>query len=138
MIASIIRIVLFVSLAFGGYKLYPRFKPALQPILANPAILGAETIVPVINKVNDLLPDKIQIPLPADTATTAGGDQSANNNGQISGVTTTNTIVNNVVNEVKQKAAEAAEEQIDQVKKETGNAFCAALIETIKKQCGVP
>lgn len=129
MFTAIIRIALLTGLVFGGYKLYPRFKPALQPILSNPAILGAEALQPVINKINDVLPDKIQIP--------TGGDQSTNNNGQISGATTTNDIVNNVVNEVKQKASEAAQEQIDTVKKETGNAFCAALIETIKKQCGV-
>src|SRR3989344_8147803 len=130
MFPSFIRIALLAGLVFGGYKLYPRVKPALAPILSNPIILGAETLEPAINKVNDLLPNNIQIPTPKQNSSTPSEESTQN-------PAPSSTVIKDIVDEVKQKAGEAAQDQIDVVKKETGNAFCAALVETIKKQCGI-
>lgn len=124
MLASLARIALLIGLAFGGYKLYPRLKPVIQPILTNPKVLGAEIATPVIDTVNKILPDNFQVPTSSRPNETNPTDLS--------------NLTNTVIDSVKQKATEAAGDQIDAAKKEAGNAFCAALIETVKKQCGIP
>ncbi len=143
---SFLRITLLIALVFVAYKLYPRFKPVIQPALANPQILGAQVATPVIDTVNKILPNNLRIPtLSPQKDTPTGSNQSSSNtnstNNQSTNSSSNNTPtippLNNIINDVKQKAGEAAQNQIDTVKKETSNAFCTALIETIKKQCGV-
>lgn len=143
MFASIIRIALLAGLIFGGYKLYPHIKPSLQPLLSNSAVLGAEALDPIIKIANNLLPENLKIPTnqakpdlapldkPASDTTNSSNQSNETNSSNLSNLT------NSVIDEVKQKAGEAAQTQIDAVKKETSNAFCAALVETIKKQCGL-
>jgi len=133
MLASLARIGILIGISAAAWIFYPKIKPILQPLLANPQVLGTQAIEPVINKVNDLLPDNIQIPTTKPTTTISNGSNQTTTGTP----SPTSSILKNVVDEVKQKAADAAQTQIDNVKKETGNAFCAALIETIKKQCGV-
>ena len=127
MFASIIRIALLAGLVFGGYKLYPRFKPVLESII-KPEALGAQIIHPAIKTINDFLPDNFQIPLP-----------TADSDGQISGAATNNAVsnvVNTVIEDVKKKAGEIAEDQIDAAKREAGKAFCQVLTEKVKTECG--
>lgn len=145
MFASIIRIALLAGLVFGGYKLYPHLKPALQPLLSNSAVLGAEALDPVIKIANNLLPENLKIPTnqakpdlaPLDkpssdtTPPNSSSEDNQTNSANLSNLT------NSIIDEVKQKAGQAAQTQIDAVKKETSNAFCTALVETIKKRCGL-
>jgi len=139
MFASIIRIALLAGLVFGGYKLYPRLKPALQPFLSNPAVLGTQALDPVIKTVNNVLPENLKIPTNQAKPDLASPDNPANSSSETNQSISTNlsNLTNSVIDEVKQKASEAAQNQIDAVKKETSNAFCTALVETIKKQCGL-
>ncbi len=135
MFASIIRIALLAGLVFGGYKLYPHIKPSLQPFLSNPAVLGTQALDPVIKTANNLLPENLKIPTnkPASDAAPANSSSETNQ----SNSTNLSNLTNSVIDEVKQKAGQAAQTQIDAVKKETSNAFCTTLVETIKKQCGL-
>ncbi len=124
MFAPIARIALLLAAVFGVYKLYPRLKPVLEPII-KPEVLGAEIIHPAIKTINDFLPDKFQIPLPG---------------GEVSGAATSNAVsnvVNTVIEDVKKKAGEIAEDQIDAAKAEAGKAFCQVLIEKVKTECAV-
>ena len=140
MFASIIRIALLAGLVFGGYKLYPHIKPSLQPYLSNPAVLGTQALDPVIKTVNGLLPENLRIPTNKPASDTPNSTQAkpdlASPDNQ-SNSTNLSNLTNTVIDEIKQKAGQAAQNQIDTVKKETSNAFCVALVETIKKQCGL-
>lgn len=130
MFASIARLALVVAAVFGLYKLYPRFKPILEPII-KPEVLGAEIIHPAIKTINNFLPDNFQIPIPSDTAANPDG-------GQVSGAETTtavSNIVNTAIEDVKKKAGDIAQEQIDAAKQEAGKAFCQVLIEKVKTEC---
>lgn len=135
MFATIARLALVAAAVFGLYKLYPRLKPALEPII-KPEILGAEIIHPAIKTLNEFLPDNYQIPIPSDTAANPDG-------GQVSGAeTSTNSsnlsnLTNTIINSVKQQARELAQEQIDAAKQEAGKAFCQVLIEKVKTECGL-
>lgn len=122
MFASIIRIVLLAGLVFGGYKLYPHIKPTLQPLLTNPTVLGTA---------NNLLPENLKIP------TNKPASDDPNSAQAKPDLASLDNLTNTVIDQVKQKASEAAQTQIDAVKKETSNAFCVALVETIRKQCGL-
>lgn len=137
MLASVIRIAILIAAVFGSYKLYPRFKPVLAPII-KPEVLGAQILHPAIKTINEFLPDNIQIPIPKETDV-ADENQDVNN-GQVSGATTSNNPVSNVVTtiieDVKKKAGEVANEQIDAAKTEAGKAFCQVLIERVKTECG--
>ncbi len=137
MLASIIRIALLAGLVFGGYKAYPRIKPTLEPIIGNPKVLGLEIAAPIIDTINQALPDNIQIPVPGKPD---GSPEAATDTGQISGATTSvnpvSNIANTVMDEVEKKAGELAQEQIDAAKKEAGKAFCQVLIERVKNECG--
>src|SRR3989338_4810427 len=113
MFASIARIALLLAAVFGVYKLYPRFKPVLEPII-KPEVLGAKIIHPAIKTINDFLPDNFQI-------AKAPEDQ-------------VNSVVNTVIEDVKKKAGEIAEEQIKAAKTEAGKAFCQVLIEKGKTE----
>lgn len=129
---AIIRLALVAAAVFGLYKLYPRFKPVLEPII-KPEVLGAEIIHPAIKTLNEFLPDNFQIPLPSDTAANPDG-------GQVSGAETTtavSNVVNTVIEDVKKKAGDIAQEQIDAAKQEAGKAFCQVLIEKVKTECGL-
>ncbi|MFZ2201900.1 MAG: hypothetical protein WAV56_00735, partial [Microgenomates group bacterium] len=122
-----------LAAVFGVYKLYPRFKPVLEPII-KPAVLGAKIIHPAIKTINDFLPDKFQIPLPGNTT----GENKAQTPGEVSGAATSNAVsnvVNTVIEDVKKKAGEIAADQIDAAKKEAGKAFCQVLIEKVKTEC---
>lgn len=136
MFASIIRITLLAGLVFGGYKLYPRLKPAIQPLLSNPSVLGmANNLLPENLKIptNQAKPDLAPLDKPSSDTTPPNSSSETN---QTNSANWSN-LTNSVINEVKQKAGQAAQDQIDAVKKETSNAFCTALVETIKKQCGL-
>lgn len=138
MFASIIRIALLAGLVFGGYKLYPRLKPAIQPLLTNPSVLGTA---------NNLLPENLKIPTNKPTSDNPNSSQAKSREAGSGSAgpdlaspensANWSNLTNSVIDEVKQKAGQAAQDQIDAVKKETGAAFCAALVETIKKQCGL-
>ena len=125
MFASIARIALLLAAVFGVYKLYPRFKPVLEPII-KPEVLGAKIIHPAIKTINDFLPDNFQIPLTADNGQVSGAETSSN---------TVSNVVNTVIEDVKKKAGEIAEEQIKAAKAEAGKAFCQVLIEKVKTEC---
>lgn len=116
MLASLVRIALLVGLVFGGYKIYPRFRPAIEPIL-KPEVLGKQVVRPVVGNLNSLLPDRFQIP----TTNTTTNDT---------------TVTSKIMSEVKQKASEIADDQIEVIKKEAGKAFCQVLLEKIKSECG--
>lgn len=130
MLASLLRIAFFAALGFGAYKLYPQYQPMVQKQLENPAILGAN-VAPVIDKINDLLPENLQIPTPTPSGTS----------GDVKGEATTITpppIIQKVIEEVKIKTNEIAQEQLDQIKKEAGQQFCRVLIEKIETECASP
>jgi len=132
MFATIARLAVVAAAVFGVYKLYPHFKPALEPII-KPEVLGAEIIHPAIKTINEYLPDNIQIPLPQPK------DNGNNSTGQVSGATNSSpaaNIVNTVIEDVKKKAGNVAQEQIDAAKAEAGKAFCQVLIERVKTECG--
>lgn len=136
MFASIIRIALLAGLVFGGYKLYPRLKPAIQPLLTNPSVLGtANNLLPENLKIptNQAKPDLAPLDKPS-SDTTPPNSSSEDNQANSANLF---NLTNSIIDEVKQKAGQAAQNQIDTVKKETSNAFCTALVETIKKQCGL-
>jgi len=144
MLASLFRIAVLAGLIATVWITYPKIKPVIQPALANPQILGAKVATPVIDTVNKVLPNNLRIPtLSPQKNTPTNSNQGATNtnnqstNNSNSSSNPTIPPLNNLINDVKQKAGEAAQNQIDAVKKETSNAFCAALIETIKKQCGL-
>ncbi len=135
MFASLARIAILAILAVGGYKLYPRLAPTLGPALKNPQVLGARAAIPIIRTINQILPDNIQLPTPKPAQSAPDQTQSSNPS-STNPSTATNAIVNQVIEEVKQKAGEMAQDQIDAAKKEAGKAFCAALLEKIKTECG--
>jgi|CXWL01.1.fsa_nt_gi hypothetical protein len=135
MLASIIRIALFAGLLFGGYKLYPKIKPSLEPIIGNPQVLGVELATPIINTINQALPDNLQLPVPKQTNQPS---ETTDANGKVKGTNVSNpvsNIANTVIEQVKVKAGELAQEQIDSAKKEAGKAFCQVLIEKVKSEC---
>lgn len=139
MLATLARLALIAAFAFGIWKFYPRLAPAIQPILANPKVFGAEIIGPVIRTINEILPDNLQIPSPRQSDS-EGGPTS---NSQVSGASTSspnssdNPNLTNIVDQVKQKAGEIAQDQIEAAKKEAGKAFCQVLIEKVKTECNL-
>lgn len=137
MFASIARLALLAIIALGAWKFYPRLKPAIQPILANPKTLGAEIIDPAIRTINKILPDKIQIPVPTNSDRPPEAKDGAVDGASTSSPNSSNNPnLTNIVDQVKQKAGEIAQDQIDAAKKEAGKAFCQVLIEKVKTECG--
>ena len=124
MLASLIRIAIVVALGFGAYKLYPQYKPIVQKQIENPGVLG-ETVGPVIDNINTLLPDNIQIPTPGNN------DDQPGNPRPIS----VPPAVQQAIDEIKVKTTEITNQQIEIIKKEASKQFCSALIEKIKTEC---
>lgn len=123
MFASLIRIAIVVALGFGAYKLYPQFKPIVQKQIENPNVLG-DTVGPVIDNINSVLPDNIQIPTPSPV-----------------GITTEKQPIKvpqalqQAIDEIKIKTTEITNQQLEIIKKEASKQFCSALVEKIKAEC---
>lgn len=124
MFASLIRIAILIGLGFGAYKLYPQYKPIIQKQVENPAVLG-DSVAPIIDSLNNLLPSTIQIPqiLPTISPT----NQTVENK--------TPQAVQNLIDDVKVKTNQVAQEQLDIIKKEASKQFCSVLLEKIKTEC---
>lgn len=125
MLASLIRIAIVAALGFGAYKLYPQYKPIVQKQIENPGVLG-ETVGPVIDNINTLLPDNIQIPTPT--------NQSSNQNNDPRPISVP-PAVQQAIDEIKIKTTEITNQQIEMIKKEASKQFCSALVEKIKSEC---
>lgn len=123
MVAIILRILVVAGLGFGAYKAYPYYQPLIQKQLESPAVLGLTTI-PVIEKVNEVLPENIQIPTPKSNPKENNSDSN------------TPEAIQKVVEEVKIKTTEITQQQLDVIKQEASKQFCSILLEKIKNECG--
>lgn len=118
----IVRIVLIALAVFGLYKLFPQVSKPVDYYIKNPSFQN-NVVSPAIKTANSILPDKIQIPTP-----------------QIMGMSTEyqqESPLKQITSEVSSKAAEIANEQLNQIKKAAADQFCSILIEKIKSDCGM-
>lgn len=125
MLASLVRIAIVAALGFGAYKLYPQYKPIVQKQIENPGVLG-ETVGPVIENINTLLPDNIQIPTPTNS------DSNPTNDPRPISVP---PAIQQAIDDIKLKTTEITNQQLEIIKKEASKQFCSALVEKIKAEC---
>lgn len=118
----LIRIVLVILALFGLYKLFPQVSQSVDYYLKNPKF-QTSVVLPAIKTANNILPDKIKIPTPQvmGTYTDYTGDSP----------------LKQITDEVTKKAADLANDQINQIKKSAADQFCSILIEKIKSDCGI-
>ena len=118
-----IRIVLITLASVGVYKTFPQISKPVDYYLKNPKFIS-NIVHPAVNTANKVLPEKLQIPTPP----------------AIMGVTTdssTSSPIKELTDEITRQAASVAGEQIEQLKKSASDAFCSALVEKIKTECGL-
>ncbi len=117
-----VRIVLVVLALFGLYKMFPQISKPIDYYIKNPSFQNS-VVKPVIVAANNVLPDKIKIPIP-----------------QIMGVSTdyaSDSPLKQISDDVSKQAANLANDQINQIKKSAADQFCSILLEKIKADCGV-
>lgn len=117
-----VRILLIVLALFGLYKMFPQVSKFVDYYVKNPTFQNS-VIVPAVKTANTVLPDKIKIPTPQvmGTYTDYSGDSP----------------LKQITSEVSSKAAELANDQLNQIKKAASDQFCTILLEKIKSDCGV-
>lgn len=117
-----VRIILIVFALFGLYKMFPQISQPVDYYVKNPAFQNS-VVVPAVNVANNILPDKLKIPTPQvmGTYTEFTGDPP----------------LKQITDEVTKKAADLANDQINQIKKSASDQFCSILIEKIKSDCGI-
>jgi len=116
-----VRIILITLAIFGLYKMFPQISGPVDYYLKNPSFQNS-FVIPAVNTANGILPSKLQIPTPQvmGTYTDYSGDSP----------------LKQITDEVTKKAADLANEQINQIKKSASDQFCSILIEKIKADCG--
>lgn len=117
-----VRVLLITLALFGLYKMFPQISKPVDYYIKNPSFQNS-FIIPAVNTANAVLPDKIQIPTP-----------------QVMGTYTdysTDSPLKQITDEVTKKAADLANEQINEIKKAAADQFCSILIEKIKSDCGI-
>ncbi|TRZ53285.1 hypothetical protein D4S03_02045 [bacterium] len=107
---------------FGLYKLFPQISKPVDYYIKNPSFQNS-VVIPVVKTANNILPDKLKIQTPQimGTYTDYSGDSP----------------LKQITDEVTKKAADLANDQINQIKKSAADQFCTILIEKIKSDCGV-
>lgn len=119
-----VRIILVALAIFGLYKMFPQISKPVDYYIGNPSFQNS-VVIPAISGANKILPAKIQIPIPTPqvmgTATEYTGDSP----------------LKQITDEVSKKAADLANEQLNQIKKAAADQFCSILIEKIKSDCGI-
>jgi len=102
--------------------MFPQISKPIDYYLKNPSFQNS-VVLPAIKTANNILPDKIKIPTPQVMGTyTDYSDTSP---------------LKQITDEVTKKAADLANDQINQIKKSATDQFCTILIEKIKSDCGV-
>ncbi|HOX96194.1 MAG TPA: hypothetical protein PLI45_02335 [Candidatus Woesebacteria bacterium] len=117
-----VRILLIALAVFGLYKMFPQISKPVDYYIKNPNFQNS-VVIPAVNTANNILPDKINIPTPQvmGTYTDNSGDSP----------------IKQITTEVSSKAAELANEQLNQIKKAASDQFCSILLEKIKTDCGI-
>ena len=117
-----VRILLIVLALFGLYKMFPQVSKFVDYYVKNPTFQNS-VVIPAVTTANNILPDKVKIPTPQvmGTYTDYSGDSP----------------LKQITSEVSSKAAELANEQLNQIKKAASDQFCTILLEKIKSDCGV-
>lgn len=117
-----VRILLIILALFGLYKMFPQVSKFADYYIKNPKFQNS-VVVPAVTTANNILPDKIKIPTPQvmGTYTDYSGDSP----------------LKQITSDVSSKAAEIANEQLNQIKKAASDQFCSILLEKIKADCGV-
>lgn len=117
-----VRIILVMLAIFGLYKLFPQISKPVDYYIKNPSFQNS-VVIPAIKTANNILPDKLKIQTPQimGTYTDYSGDSP----------------LKQITDEVSKKAADLANDQINQIKKSAADQFCTILIEKIKSDCGV-
>lgn len=116
-----IRIALIVLATFGLYKMFPQISKPVDYYIKNPSF-QTSVVIPAVKTANNILPDKLKIPTP-----------------QVMGTYTDYTSdspLKQITDEISKKAADLANDQINQIKKSATDQFCSILIEKIKADCG--
>jgi hypothetical protein len=106
---------------FGVYKMFPQISKPVDYYIKNPAFQNT-VIIPAVKTANNILPDKFKIPTP-----------------QVMGTYTDYAIdspLRQITDEISKKAADLANDQINQIKKSAADQFCTILLEKIKSDCG--
>lgn len=117
-----VRILLIAFALFGLYKMFPQISKPIDYYIKNPSFQNS-VVIPAIKTANNVLPDKIKIPTPQVMGTFTDYTDSSP--------------LKQITDEVSKKAAELANDQINQIKKSAADQFCSILIEKIKSDCGV-
>jgi len=117
-----IRIVLIVLAIFGLYKMFPQISEPVDYYIKNPDFQNS-VVVPAVKTANNVLPDKFKIPTPQVMGTYTDYSQDSP--------------LKQITDEVTKKAADLANDQINQIKKSAADQFCSILIEKIKADCGI-
>jgi len=117
-----VRIILVMLAIFGLYKLFPQISKPVDYYIKNPSFQNS-VVIPAIKTANNILPDKLKIQTPQIMGTYT----------DYSGASP----LKQITDEVTKKAADLANDQINQIKKSAADQFCTILIEKIKSDCGV-
>lgn len=117
-----VRIVIIILAVFGLYKMFPQISKPIDYYIQNPSFQNS-VVIPAVQTANNILPDKIQIPTPQvmGASTDYSGDSP----------------LKQISDEVSSKAAQLANDQINQIKKAASDQFCSILLEKIKSDCGI-
>lgn len=117
-----VRVTLIGLALFGLYKLFPQVSKPVDYYVKNPSF-QEKVVIPAVQTANNILPDKIKIPTPQvmGTYTDYQGDSP----------------LKQISDEVSQKAADLANDQINQIRKTASDQFCSILLEKIKTDCGI-
>ncbi len=117
-----VRILIIILAVFGLYKMFPQISKPVDYYIKNPSFQNS-VVIPAVKTANNILPDKIKIPTPQVMGTSVdySGDSP----------------LKQITSDVSSKAAELANEQLNQIKKAASDQFCTILLEKIKSDCGI-
>jgi restriction endonuclease Mrr len=102
--------------------MFPQISKPVDYYIKNPSFQNS-VVIPAVQTANNILPDKIKIPTPQVMGTYI--DYSVD------------SPLKQITTEVSSKAAELANEQLNQIKKAASDQFCTILLEKIKSDCGI-
>lgn len=102
--------------------MFPQISKPVDYYIKNPSFQNS-VVIPAVKTANNILPDKIKIPTPQVMGTSVdySGDSP----------------LKQITSDVSSKAAELANEQLNQIKKAASDQFCTILLEKIKSDCGI-
>ncbi len=114
--ATLVRLIVLLVLSFGLYHYWPMYSPYLKAMASQPK----DFLNPFVENINNVLPDKFQLPVAKEFIEKKYQESPE---------------LQKIKEDIQKAATEAAQTEINKLKKTATDQFCDVLIEKIKTEC---